>query len=189
MAGEVPAVLYGLAKEPVLLAVNERRLEGLLQHGRGNLILELTVNGAAQTSIIRELQREPVSGRPVHVDFQRISLTESIQRAIPVHLTGTSVGVKDFGGILDFVRREVVVEGLPTQIPDSIEADVSQLMIGDSIFARDLSAPGIRILTEPDMVIAHVVPPAVYQEATPGEAPAEPEVVQKGGAAETPEAE
>src|SRR5438046_931261 len=109
MAGDVPGVLYGLHSEPVALAVSARRLEGLLAHGRGNLILEMTLQGTegSHTSIIREIQREPVSGRALHVDFQRISLTENIQREIPVHLIGTSVGVKDFGGIVDFVRREV----------------------------------------------------------------------------------
>src|ERR1051326_3726588 len=170
--GQVPAVLYGLGHEPVALAVDTRTFESLLQRGRGNLILEISTEGedAKHTSIIRALQREPVSGRLLHVDFQRISLDQSIQREIAVHLTGLAVGVKDFGGILDFVRREVLVEGLPTEIPSVIEVDVTSLKIGDSVHARDLSAPHVKILTDPDAVVVHVVPPTVYAEPTAPEA-------------------
>jgi large subunit ribosomal protein L25 len=182
MRGEIPAVLYGLAQEPAALMVNAYAFEKLLHQGRGNLILDVQANGTSQTSIIREMQREPVSGQILHIDLQRISLSEKIQREIPVHLQGTAVGVKDFGGIIDFVRREMLVEGLPTQIPDAINVDVSGLMIGDSIFARDLHAEGVSVLTDPDMVVVHVVPPTVQAEAAPVEtvAAAEPEVVTKG---------
>ena len=190
MAGKIPAVLYGQGQHPALLAVDARQLDRVLQQGRGNLILELSLGGGdgAHTSIIRELQRDPVSGRVLHVDFQRISLTQTIHREIPVHLTGTAVGVKDMGGILDFVRREIAVEGMPTQIPDAIEVDVTALKIGDSIHARELSAPNVKILTDPDAVVVHVVPPSVYQEAEkPEGAPTEPEVVQKEKAPEAEE--
>ncbi len=182
LRGTIPAVLYGLDKEPAALTVDAHTFEKLIQHGRGNLILDLSAGGAAaQTSIIRELQREPVSGEILHIDFQRISLTEKIQRQIPVHLTGTAIGVKDFGGIIDFVRREVLVEGLPTQIPDAIDVDVTSLMIGDSVFARDLHPEGVVVLTDGDMVVVHVVPPTVQAEAAAAPAPgaAEPELVQK----------
>jgi len=181
MRGTIPAVLYGLGGEAAPLTVDAHALEKAMHGGRGNLILEIETGGQKQTSIIREVQRRPVTGDILHIDFQRISLSEKIQREIPVHLSGTATGVKDFGGIIDFVRREVLVEGLPTQIPDAINVDVSALMIGDSIFARDLHPEGVTVLTDPDMVVVHVVPPTVQAEEAPAEAAAaaEPELVQK----------
>ncbi len=180
-AGNVPAVLYGLGNDPVLLTVNAKRFDQVLSIGRGNLILELDLgDGAKTTSIVRELQREPISGRVQHVDFQRISLTETIHRAIPVHLTGLAIGVKDYGGVMDFPNREVEVEGLPTAIPSTVEYDVSAMMVGDVVHARDLEIVGVTMLTDPDIVIVHIVPPTAAPEPAEGAADAkEPEVVAK----------
>lgn len=181
MAGNVPAVLYGLGQDPVLLTINAKRFDQVLAHGRGNLIIEIDLGkGDKLTSIVRDLQREPISGRVQHVDFQRISLTETIHRAIPVRLVGVATGVKDFGGIMDFPNREVEVEGLPTAIPSAIEFDVTQLMVGDVVHARDLKIEGVTMLTDPDFVIVHIVPPTTA--AAVPDAPAgakEPEVVGK----------
>ncbi len=182
MAGNVPAVLYGLHKDPVMLTVNAKQFETVLSKGRGNLILELEFGGAKHTSIVRELQREPISGRVLHVDFQRISMTETIHRSIPVTLVGLAIGVKDYGGVLDFPNREVEVEGLPTAIPNSIAVDVSNFMIGDVVHASDLKADGITVLTDPDTVILHIVPPTTggaAADAGEGAVMKEPEVVGK----------
>lgn len=181
MAGNVPAVLYGLQKDPVMLTVNAKKFDQVLSHGRGNLILELDLgDGAKTTSIVRDIQREPISGRAIHVDFQRISLTETIHRAIPVRLTGIAIGVKDYGGVMDFPNREVLVEGLPTSIPSAIDLDVTNLMVGDVIHASDVKADGITVLTDPSVVIVHIVPSTTGGGAAEGATEAkEPEVVGK----------
>ena len=181
MAGNVPAILYGLGREPVMLTLNAKKFDQVLSHGRGNLILEIDLgSGDKSTSIVRDLQREPISGRVQHVDFQRISLTETIHRALPVHLTGISLGVKDYGGVMDFPNREVMVEGLPTAIPSAIVFDVTNLMVGAVVHVSDLQVEGCTILTDKDIVIVHIVASATGGGAAEAGADSkEPEVVGK----------
>lgn len=181
MAGNVPAVLYGLGQNPVMLTINAKRFDQVLAHGRGNLIIEIDLGeGEKLTTIVRDLQRDPISSRVLHVDFQRISLTDTIHRAIPVRLVGIAIGVKDYGGVMDFPNREVEVEGLPTAIPSAIEFDVTALMVGDVVHARDLKIEGVTMLTDPGLVILHVVPPTASAAAAEGPAAAkEPDVVGK----------
>jgi large subunit ribosomal protein L25 len=183
-AGRIPAVYYGRGEAPIPLAVNVKEVEGML-HGAAaaNVIVDLKVEGAAaadRKALIREIQRDPVMGEILHLDFQHISLTEQITVEVPVDLVGTPTGVKDAGGILEHLLRAVEVECLPTDIPERLEIDVSGLNIGDTLHVSDLKADRVTIKTEADRAIATVVPPTVLEEVKPAEeVVAEPELVKE----------
>lgn len=182
--GFIPGVMYGHGETPVALAVQKREFELAMKTARGsNIIVGLMLDGAAaQTAIIREVQRDPVSYDILHLDFHHISLTEKVKVEVTVHLVGLADGVKNGGGVLEHIARTIEVECLPTEIPARLEADVSALGIGDSIHVRDLVVINATVLSDPDMTIATVVPPTKAVEATPGEVAvkAEPEVIAKG---------
>jgi large subunit ribosomal protein L25 len=182
--GLIPAVMYGADEAPVALAVPKREFDIAMRTAKGsNVIVGLRLDGGAeQTAIIREVQRDPISQDILHLDFHHISLTEKVTIEVNVHLVGVPDGVKNGGGVLEHISRTVEIECLPTQIPGSIEADVSALGIGDSIHVRDLVIENALVLSDPDETIATVVPPTKAVETTPGEAPvkAEPEVIAKG---------
>lgn len=182
--GFIPGVMYGHGETPVALAVQKREFELAMKTARGsNVIVGLALDGGAQqTAIIREVQRDPINHDILHLDFHHISLTEKVKVEVTVHLVGLADGVKNGGGVLEHIARTVEIECLPTEIPGSIDADVSALGIGDSIHVRDLVITKGTVLSDPDTTIATVVPPTKAVEGTPGEgaAKAEPEVIAKG---------
>jgi large subunit ribosomal protein L25 len=189
-AGRVPAVLYGSGKDPVALALDPRPLLAVLHSDTGhNKILSLTVNGGESTSaVIKDWQIDPVDDRLLHVDLKRIALDQKLRVKVPVHAVGEPKGVKQQGGILEFVTREVEIECLPLEIPDRIDADVTELVIGKNLRVRDLQVgPGITLTSPADSVVAHIVV-MKEEEVKPAEelaaaaAPAEPEVIKKGKA-------
>ena len=194
-AGSIPAVYYGRGEAPVPLVVNLRDLEEVIEKAEGsNVIVDLKVeglSGAEKKALIREIQRDPVGGNILHLDLQHISLTERITVEVPVVLLGTPLGVKDGGGILEHLLREVEIECLPADIPSRLEVDVTALQIGDSLHVSDLRAERVTIKTEADRAIAAVVPPTVLEEVKPAEevAAVEPELVKekKGEEAEPAE--
>ncbi len=183
--GRIPAVYYGRGEDSIPLAVNLKELQELFEQAEGaNVIVDLRVEGDAsqdRKALIREVQRDPVVGNILHLDLQHISLTERITVEVPVVLIGTPIGVKDAGGILEHLLREVEVECLPTDIPTRLEADVSALSIGDTLHVSDIKAERVTIKTEADRAIATVVPPTVLEEVKPAEeaAVAEPELVKE----------
>ncbi|HEU5311074.1 MAG TPA: 50S ribosomal protein L25 [Candidatus Eisenbacteria bacterium] len=183
--GSIPAVYYGRGEDPIVLTVGLKDLQDVIERAEGsNVIVDLKVDGDGagdRKALIREIQRDPVGGHILHLDLQHISLTERIVVEVPVVLVGIAVGVKDGGGILEHLLREVEVECLPTDIPSKLEVDVSALNIGDSLHVSDLKAERVEILTEGDRAIATVVPPTVLEEAKPAEegAAAEPELVKE----------
>jgi large subunit ribosomal protein L25 len=183
-AGQVPGVFYGRGAPAIPLALSAKALEDALAGAEGgNVIVDLKVEGAEaadRKAIIRELQRDPVAGSIVHVDFLHISLTEMITVEVPVVLVGIPTGVKDGGGILEHLLREVEVRCLPTEIPAHLDVDVSALGIGQSVHVSDLIADRATIQTEADRTVATVVPPTVLEEVKPvEEAVAEPELIAK----------
>ena len=184
-AGRIPAVYYGRGEDPVPLVVSLRDLMDLIDRAEGsNVIVDLKVEGETGTdkkALIREIQRDPVGGNILHLDLQHISLTERITVEVPVVLIGTPTGVKDGGGILEHLLREVEVECLPTDIPSRLEVDVTALQIGDSLHVSDLKADRVTIKTEAGRAIAAVVPPTVLEEVKPAEeaVAVEPELVEK----------
>src|SRR5262245_217532 len=187
-AGQIPAVIYGHGETPQAIAVDFREFEIALRGHKGsNAIVNLNVGGGEYTALVRDVQYDPLSRAIIHLDFQHISLTEQIEVDVPVHLTGTPVGVKDGGGILEHLLRTLKVKCLPTAIPASIEVDVTALNIGQNLHVSDLGAgTGYEIVTDADVAVAAVVAPAAEEVvAAPVEgeaaAAAEPEVVGAKG--------
>jgi large subunit ribosomal protein L25 len=186
-AGRVPAVLYGHGMEPVSLSVDSRELLHLFHTGAGtNVLLDLVVDGDAHLAMPREVQRDHIKGRFVHVDFLAVSRDQRLTISVPVRLVGESPGVK-LGGVLEHHLWDVQVECLPNDIPETIEADVASLEdIGSSLKVADLvPPPGVTILTSPEESVVVVQQPqarveleeaaAVEVEAVEGEAAAEAE--------------
>ncbi len=170
-AGEIPGVLYGHKKDPVHLAIPEHEFWSILHSATSeHLIIKLEVDGVDMEdhiTLVRDVQHHPVSGDILHVDFQRISMSENIKVGIPVVLTGVARGVKEFGGILDQGVREVMVATTASSVPEQLELDVSELMINDTIHVSDLVAlyPDIDFLNEGHINLAHVSPPKKLEVA------------------------
>jgi large subunit ribosomal protein L25 len=189
-AGQIPGVVYGGGREPVTVAVDRHTmLELMRKAGSENAIYLLRLAGTDKSRhvMIREMDLHPVTRQVRHIDFQRILLTEKVRVSVPIHLTGTPDGVKNEGGLLDFVTRELDVECLPADIPRHLDADVSALHIGQHLEAGQLGLPaGVTLVSPRERVIASVaharMPAAAEAEAAAGEAlieaeAAEPEVI------------
>jgi large subunit ribosomal protein L25 len=199
-AGKIPAVVYGGGKESVPIEVDRKAVLDLLKEtGTENAVflLKLAGTGKERHTMIRDLAVDPVSRQILHIDFQRILMTEKVRVSVSIELTGTAEGVKNEGGILDFVTREVQVECLPGDIPRRLTVDVSGLHIGQHLEAAALAIPaGVVLLEDPTRVIASVAHAkvAVEAEAAPAETlieaeREEPEVIKRGRAEAAGEAE
>jgi large subunit ribosomal protein L25 len=179
----VPGIVYGGGEDPVLFQVEARTLRLALQHA--GAVLELQVDGATGTPVVvKELVRHPVSGETVHLDLLRVRLDQAIQATVVLELIGAedAPGIKD-GGVLEHVTRELTVEALPTEIPDSLQHDVSGMSIGDTLTLGSVSAPeGVTLVDDPETVVAIVSAPRLQIEEEPG-IEAETEVVGEGEAA------
>ena len=186
VSGRIPAVIYGAFKDPVAVSVNPKDILKIIHSKTGhNSIFDVEVPGAEKTPVIvADEQYHPVKGTLLHIDLKRIDLTRKLRVSIPVHTKGEPKGVKQQGGVLDLVSKQIEIECIPDDIPDEFVVDVSELMIGNAVRVKELPVKeGIRILTSPDVVIAHVV--GIREEVAPAaeavaEAPAEPEVAKKG---------
>jgi large subunit ribosomal protein L25 len=184
-AGLVPAVLYGRGEESRPLAVGSRELEKLLSSiSVENTIISLQVEGQGATqALIREVQYHPARPLVLHVDFFHVHATEKITVDVPIRLNGSPVGVRDEGGVLEQVLYTVHVECLPADIPESAELDVENLGAGQSVHVRDIELPGVKILNDPDLVVASVaIPSGAALPETPeteeGIGEVEPELVR-----------
>ena len=192
MSGQIPAVLYGPKTESVLLSVNKSDLELLFKKGGiGQVVLNLVIqkNGETTTrpAMIKELQTHPLSRNFIHIDFYEIRMDQKITAKIPVVTTGTAKGV-ELGGIVQIIRRELEVECLPLEVPDSIEIDISDLDIGDSIHVGQIRIEGgIEFLEEDDYTVVTVVSPKMEEEEPEEEEEIEEEDAEKADG-ETPEA-
>jgi large subunit ribosomal protein L25 len=167
-AGQVPGVLYGGGEAPVAFTVGERELRHAL-HGKG-AVLDVNVGGGkAAPAVLKDSQRHPVRGDLLHVDLLRVDLNVAIQAAVTVELVGAdeAPGVVE-GGILEHVTREVNVEALPTDIPESLQVDVSKLEMNGTVSLGDVTAPaGITLLDDPETtILASITPPSVAEEPT-----------------------
>jgi large subunit ribosomal protein L25 len=165
---QIPAVIYGHGRPTQPLMVDALALEKALTGIEPeSTLIELTVDGKMSRTLIREIQRHPIRPDIIHVDFYEIRGGEKITLKVPVHLAGTPDGVRNAGGVLDQVTREVEIEVLPENIPDRVELDVSALKIGDSLHTRDLTIPNAVILTGADLTIATAVPPRAEEVVAP----------------------
>lgn len=183
----VPAVVYGKKVDNTLLSVNRKELIQALNTSAGaNVLIDLKIEGGKkrkETVMVKELQRDPVKDIFLHVDFIGISLEDKLQVKVPISFNGEPLGVKE-GGVPSVQLREVIVETLPTDIPESLEVDISQLNIGDSLNVSDLQIPkGAQVVGDPDETIISVLAPTIEEE------PTEDEDLLEEGAEESEEAE
>ena len=174
-AGKVPAVLYGGGEDPLPVAFDRKSFEAALHRGGMSSVYKVTVDGRECLTIVKELQYHPVTDELIHVDLQRVLLTETVTVEVPVVPVGTPVGVNE-GGVLDHIVHSVEVECLPTEIPERIEVDVSGMEIGDVIHGEDLKKIDPRVLIDPEQPVLTVVPPVKPSE--------EEEVAEEGEAVE-----
>jgi large subunit ribosomal protein L25 len=172
--GMVPAVVYGRELEATSVAVNARELNAALRTEAGlNAIITLHIDdGQGHTTLAREIQRHPVRGDITHLDFVKISLTETVEANVSVELEGTPEGVRE-GGIVETINATLLIEALPTDIPTAITVDISHLDIGDTLTVADLpTLPGVEYLVDPETPVAVVALPAaalVAEEAEEAE--------------------
>jgi len=182
--GKIPAVVYGAGQDAVAVAVDPRVVTKILHSESGhNTIFDLDVEGAPLVkAMIVDWQHEPIKGKLLHIDFKRIAMDKPMRVSVPIQLTGIAAGVKNSGGILDLVLREVEIECLPADIPDHLDVDVSNLELYGAIHISDLPHSGsIKFLGDEHALVAHVT--IVKEEAAAevvAPAAAEPEVAKKG---------
>lgn len=189
--GRIPGVVYGGGGPVIPLTVDPDGIRRILHSESGhNAIFTLEIRGKAPARVmIRDWQSEPVHGGLLHVDLVRIALDAKLKLKVPIHVTGEPEGVKVQGGIFEFVLRELEVECLPDNIPEALTVDVTPLTIGHNLRVADLPVgPKVKVLTDANRVVAHVVALRAEEEEKPAEvaeaAPAEPEVIRKGKAEE-----
>ena len=191
--GLVPAVLYGAtsdgARSATPIAVNPRALLRILHSESGaNTLISLQLAGGGDARVlVKDYQLDPVTHAVLHADFYRVAMDKVIQVTIPVIVKGEPKGVKQQGGVLEFIRREIEIECLPADIPENVEVNVDELMLHQGIRVRELAVnPKWTPVSDPDMMLVHVIMPKAEEVATPAEAvaapavAAEPEVMKKG---------
>lgn len=187
--GRIPAVVYGAGKSAVPVAVDPRQVSRILHSETGhNSVFDLALDGEKTKAMIVDWQYEPIKGSLLHIDLKRIAMDQKLRVNVPIELIGEPAGVKQQGGLLEQIVREVEVECLPADIPNVIELNVAELVFGVVLRVADLPKNDkVRLVTDADQPVAHIIsikeevvptPEAVAGEAAA--APAEPEVIKKG---------
>jgi large subunit ribosomal protein L25 len=194
-AGRIPAVVYGgrKSREAMQVAVDPKEVMRILHSESGaNTLITLKLDGTESRVMVKEYQLDPVTHKLLHADFFELAMDRAITVTVPIAVRGEAAGVKQQGGLLDFVTREIEVQCLPTDIPERIEIDVTELMLHQAVRLRDLPQnPKWKALNDPDTMIVHVVVPKAEEAAATPEAeaaataaaaatPTEPEVIKKG---------
>ncbi len=188
-SGKIPGVVYGAGKNALSVTLDPRQVSRILHSATGhNTIFDLALDGERTKAMIVDWQYEPVKGTLLHIDLKRIAMDEMLKVAVPIILKGEAAGVKQQGGILEQILREVEIECLPSDIPSSIEADVTELVFGKVLRVADLPhGEKLKFLSDANQPVAHIItvkeeeaptPEAVAAEAAA--VPAEPEVIKKG---------
>ena len=193
--GRVPAVVYGASaegtgREATAIAVDPRALLKILHSESGaNTLISLKLGGGDARVLIKEYQLDPVTHALLHADFYRVRMDRTIRVTIPVTVKGEPKGVKQQGGLVEFIRREIEIECLPADIPEHVEIDISELMLHEGVRVRDIAVDAKwKSISDPEMMLVHVIlPKAEEVVATPEvvaaaatATPAEPEVIKKG---------
>jgi large subunit ribosomal protein L25 len=189
-SGRVPAILYGQDVEPTPISVGALDLLHLFHHAGGSSVLvDLRINGDEHLTIAREIQRDLIRDRFIHVDFMAVRRDEKITVNVELHEVGDSVGVHA-GGVVQHHLREVEIQALPGDVPERIEVDITPLQIGDSLRVGDLSFPsGVDVLTEADTMVIAVIEPAVMDTELDLGVAGEEAPEEAAEAAEAPEGE
>src|ERR1700733_1615411 len=189
LTGKVPAVLYGGKGEALTLAVNAKQVGAILRSESGhNTLFQVDLGGKHEPAILKDWLVDPITGRLLHVDLLRIAMDVRMRVRVPIHTFGEASGVKVEGGVFEMVTREVEIEVLPADIPTEFKVDVSGLALNQALRASDLKLDTnkIKLITDKDRVLAHVVALKVEEEkpadvvAADAATPAEPEVIKKG---------
>jgi large subunit ribosomal protein L25 len=189
MGGKIPAVVYGAGKDSLPITVDPRHVLRILHSETGhNTIFDLALTGGENSkAMIVDWQYEPIKGTLMHIDLKRIALDKVLIVSVPIYLVGEAAGVKQEGGIMEQMLREVEIECLPADIPSHIDADVSELTFGKVLRVSELPhSDKIKFITDANQPVAHVTSVKEEVVATPdaaaadAAAPAEPEVIKKG---------
>jgi large subunit ribosomal protein L25 len=190
-SGQVPAVLYGEGKDATPISVAPKALLKILHSESGqNTLISLKLPGGGDARVlVRDFQIDPITHQVLHADFYRVAMDRVIQVTIPVVVQGEPKGVKQQGGILEFIRREIEIECLPGDIPEHVDIDVSELMLHQGVRVRDVATnPKWKAMTEGEAMLVHVIMPKAEEAPATADAaaaaataaPAEPEVIKKG---------
>jgi large subunit ribosomal protein L25 len=185
--GFAPGIVYGAGPDPVAVAISPKDVNQILRSTSGhNTIFNMDVQGTVAPVMIVDWQNDPIKGNLLHVDLKRIDLTKRITVKVPVHTIGDPRGVKIQGGLHEIVTREIEIECLPDEIPESFSVEVAELNIGQSVRASEIPLAGsLRLVSPPDAVISHVVAVRAAEETPATEVAAvattaEPEIIKKG---------
>ena len=190
--GKVPAVLYGGdGSGATPIAVAPKALLKILHSEAGqNTLISLKLAGSGDTRVlVKDFQLDPITHEVLHADFYRVAMDKVLQVTIPIVVQGEPKGVKQQGGVLEHIRREIEIECLPADIPENVVVDVSELMLHQGVRVRDITAnPKWTPISDPDLMLVHVIMPKAEEVAAPAETaaaaatatPAEPEVIKKG---------
>jgi large subunit ribosomal protein L25 len=190
-AGRIPAVVYGSEKgTAVPVSVDPKVLSRILhsESGANTLIALQGLDGGDTRVLVKEYQLDPIHHKMLHADFYQVAMDKTLTLTVPIVLKGEAKGVKQQGGIVDFVNREIQIEVLPGDIPEHIDIDISELMMGQGLRVRDIHTEGAKWtpISDADLMIVHVVAPkaeeptAAAAEVAAPAAAAEPEVIKKG---------
>lgn len=189
-AGKVPAVVYGAASEgasrdAVSIAVEPKALLKILHSEAGaNTLISLKLDGVDTKVLVKDFQLDPITHQVLHADFYRVAMDRVIQVTIPVLLKGESKGVKVQGGIVEFIRREIEIECLPSDIPEHVDVDITDLMVHQGVRVKDVATnPKWTPVTDPDTMLVHIILAKAEESAAAAEGAAagpEPEVIKKG---------
>ncbi|MFN2459438.1 MAG: 50S ribosomal protein L25 [Candidatus Velthaea sp.] len=170
-SGKIPGILYGHG-DPTPIAIDVRALESVLSGGRSRIV-DATLGGKHDSVLVRTVQRDPVTHRPIHVDLQRVSKGEAVTATLPIVTTGIARGVRDDGAVMDTVTRQIDVKGPADRIPENITIDVSSFGVHTHVSAGDVALPsGFTLLTPPDTVLVSIEASRTAQQAESA-APAE----------------
>jgi large subunit ribosomal protein L25 len=189
LTGKVPAILYGGKGDAISLALNTKQIGAILRSESGhNTLFQVDLAGKHEPAILKDWQVDPVTGNLLHVDLVRVAMDVRMRVKVPVHTFGEPAGVKQQGGVFEVVTREVEIECLPAEIPTEFKMDVTGLMLGQQLRAKELpiDTAKMKLISDPERVLAHVVALKVEEEkpveavAADAAAPAEPEVIKKG---------
>jgi large subunit ribosomal protein L25 len=185
-SGKIPAIFYGKGINPEAIAVNSKKFVSIIEENGENVVIDLNFKDGKRAAIVKSLDRDILTQHLIHIDFHAISLEDKIEVLVPVRIDGIADGVKNFGGVMEFIVREVKVEALPRNIPQKIGVDVKALGVGQGITVADLpELDGVKYLQDSSTLIVHVIAVAVEEEklgtAAEGTAAAmQPEVISKG---------
>lgn len=174
----VPGVIYGSHKEPVSITISLKDVEKIIKAGK-NTIVEVTLPNGKEQVLVKEIQYHVVKDTPIHIDFQRVSLTDKMNVVVPVKLVGEAADVKNYGALVEHIMREIEVRALVSSIPHEIEVDMTPMTINKGIVAGDIKLPkGVELVTDPQAPVVHLMIPKEEEVAAPvpaADAAAEPE--------------